>query len=42
LHKQDSIAARHCVSDGDPEDEEKDKIRMMRCDTEKYKEVYSI
>ena len=24
----------------DPEDEEKDKIRMMRCDPEKYKEVY--
>jgi Rps23 Pro-64 3,4-dihydroxylase Tpa1-like proline 4-hydroxylase len=26
----------------DPEDEEKDKIRMMRCDPEKYKEVYRI
>ena len=26
----------------EPEDEEKDKIRMMRCDPEKYKEVYNI
>lgn len=26
----------------DPEDEEKDKIRMMRCDPEKYKEVYRV
>jgi len=26
----------------DPEDDEKDKIRLMRCDPEKYKEVYRI
>jgi dTDP-4-dehydrorhamnose reductase len=26
----------------DPEDIEKDKIRMMRCDPEKYKEVYRV
>ena len=26
----------------DPEDEEKDKIRMLRCNPEKYKEVYRV
>ena len=26
----------------DPEDEEKDKIRLMRCDPEKYRNVYRI
>ena len=26
----------------DPEDEEKDKIRMLRCDPEKYKDVYRV